>query len=143
MDINANDSNIALNTRSKVTLPDDADEQKRKEMMTKDEEYTEFLQNLFDDVGVGEKHAQDEDFDVIHEASPDYVVDEYNHRRDKVPKRILRDLNDEFQREASKPTDNSSNGHKRMRTHIRIPFSPQQRQSIKNQIDEVLMHIKL
>eukprot|EP01083_Nonionella_stella_P007863 22622_1 len=130
IDINAVDSNIALHTRSKVTLPDTG-KQKHKINQT-DEAWTKFLHTLHDDAAKDE--SQDEDFEI--DETDVTKMDEFDaNYKPKIPMQILRDLNEcrEYSNASLQPKANL----KKVTAHIRIRFHEAQRQSIRDQLTKL------
>ena len=132
IDINANDSNIALHTRSKVRLPDN-DIDKKKKQYERDEEYDNFLRKLY--VEPNAENSQDEDFEVNENSqSPSKLDHDYSTIR--ISKRMVRDLNDNSNSShSSKQSEN--NNYKKVRAHFRVPFHKKHRELIKNQLSQL------
>eukprot|EP01084_Bolivina_argentea_P254873 428585_1 len=129
-DINKNDnSNIALHTRSKVTLPDDGTNTHKTYEM--DEEFGNFLRTLHDP-----NPAKDEQNDEDYEMEPsDKLQDDDFPQHFRISKQILRDLNDNSN--SSQISKQSDENMKKVTAHIRIPFHTLQRDTIRNQLKQL------
>eukprot|EP00484_Ammonia_sp_Unknown_P007758 CAMPEP_0197077398 /NCGR_PEP_ID=MMETSP1384-20130603/212602_1 /TAXON_ID=29189 /ORGANISM="Ammonia sp." /LENGTH=562 /DNA_ID=CAMNT_0042516265 /DNA_START=26 /DNA_END=1714 /DNA_ORIENTATION=+ len=138
LDLNANDSNIAGNTRSKVQLPKHKQDTNATQY-ERDEDYARFLKTLYDAPGDEE---QDEDFELNENSvSPSKLREDYDDHAIMISRRELKDLtafqeNSNSSHSASLQFEQHSN-NKKVTPHIRVPFHQKQRHMIRQQLKQL------